>query len=59
MSDEAREARNKYLREWRKANKEATRAHQVAFWEKRAAQAAQKEETRTGKGAGGLNDERR
>lgn len=39
LSEEARLARNKYLREWRKGNKEAVKKHQNNYWEKKAAQA--------------------
>lgn len=36
MNDEAREARNKYMREWRKRNKEKQKEAMARYWEKRA-----------------------
>ena len=40
LSPEAREAKNKYMREymkeWRKKNKERTRQYDAKYWEKKA-----------------------
>lgn len=36
MSNEARELRNKYLREWRKKNKEKVEKHRHDYWERKA-----------------------
>lgn len=36
MSPEAREARNAYLREWRKNNPNKVKAHQANYWERQA-----------------------
>ncbi len=41
MSDEARKARNEYLREWRKANAEKVKKHQQQYWERKAAAESQ------------------
>lgn len=35
ISDEARKARNKYLREWRAKNKEKVRAANLMYWERK------------------------
>ena len=36
MTEAAREAKNKYKREWRKNNPEKVRAANVRYWEKKA-----------------------
>lgn len=36
MSNEARELRNKYLREWRAKNKEKVKKHHYNYWERKA-----------------------
>jgi DNA-binding NarL/FixJ family response regulator len=38
LSKEAREAKNRYLREWRKKNPEKVKASMIRFWEKKAAE---------------------
>ena len=40
MTDAAREAHNKYVREWSAKNRDKVRASQARYWEKRAAEAA-------------------
>lgn len=37
LSDEAREARNRYNREWKKKNPDKIRAAQARYWQKKAA----------------------
>ena len=39
MTDEAREARNAYMREWRKKNKDKVKAARERHWEKKAREA--------------------
>ena len=39
MTDSAREARNAYLREWRKKNKDKVKAAKERYWEKKAREA--------------------
>ena len=39
LSDEAREARNAYLREWRHKNKDKVKAQKDRYWEKKAREA--------------------
>ena len=41
MTDQAREARRQYKREWNRKNKDKVKASQARYWEKRAAAAAQ------------------
>ncbi|MFA9399464.1 MAG: hypothetical protein ACERKV_14535 [Clostridiaceae bacterium] len=36
MNDEAKEIKNKYMREWRTKNKEKVKAAQERYWEKKA-----------------------
>lgn len=36
LSDEAREIRNAYLREWRKKNREKCAEYRRRYWEKKA-----------------------
>jgi len=43
MSAEAKEARNRYLREWRKSNPESVKKHQANYWEKIADKQAAEE----------------
>ena len=38
MTEQAREARRAYKREWAKANREKVRAAQARYWERRAQQ---------------------
>ena len=40
MTDAAREARNAYMREWYRKNKDKARAHTLKYWEKKAMQAS-------------------
>lgn len=37
MTENARKARNEYMREWRKNNKDKVKANNKRYWEKRAA----------------------
>lgn len=39
MTEEAKEARRAYIREWRKKNPDKLKAAQDRYWEKKAAQA--------------------
>lgn len=45
MTNEAREARNAYKREWNKRNREKVRAAQERYWEKKAKEAETAEKT--------------
>lgn len=40
LSEEARVARNKYIREWREHNKDRVRETNRRYWERRAAKMA-------------------
>lgn len=37
MSEESRKARNQYMREWRKKNKEKVKHYNQSYWERKAA----------------------
>lgn len=41
MTEEAKEARRAYKREWAKRNPDKIRAQQARYWEKKAAEAEQ------------------
>lgn len=43
MTEEARKARNEYMKEWRKNNKDKVRANNQRYWEKRASRSKGKE----------------
>ncbi len=43
MNDEARKARNKYMREWREKNKDKLRKNVNDYWERKASK--EKEES--------------
>ncbi len=45
LSQEAREARRAYQREWRKKNRDKVREYEKRYWERKAAEA---EETKKG-----------
>lgn len=45
LSKEAKEARNKYHREWRKNNPDKVKKHKKTYWEKKARELAPKEAT--------------
>jgi len=36
MSEQAREARRRYMAEWRSKNKDKVRCSQIKYWERRA-----------------------
>lgn len=36
MDDKAKETRNKYMREWRKNNKDKVKAQQQRYWERKS-----------------------
>lgn len=40
MTDQAKEARRQYLREWQRANPEKCKAAHERYWERKAKQAA-------------------
>ncbi len=40
ISEKAKKERNKYFREWRKANPDKVRAAQARYWERKAAERA-------------------
>lgn len=40
MTEEAREARRAYQREWNRKNKDKVKANQARYWERKAAAAA-------------------
>ena len=44
LSKEARQARNEYMREWRRKNKDKIKKHQENYWEKKAKESQQEEE---------------
>lgn len=39
MTEEARQARNEYMRAWRRANKEKVKQYNIAHWENKALEA--------------------
>ncbi len=43
LSKEAREARNKYMREWRRKNKDKVKKYQKDYWERQASNKGDKE----------------
>lgn len=43
LSKEAREARNEYMREWRRKNKDKVKKHQETYWERQAEKEAKQE----------------
>ena len=45
ISEEARRARNAYLREWRRKNPDKAKAIKDRYWEKKAREAASQEVT--------------
>lgn len=47
LSPQARECRNRYMREWRKKHPERAREGRVSYWEKRAAAEAAAEDKNT------------
>lgn len=49
MTDEAREARNAYMREWKRKNKDKVKAARERYWEKKAREANGQDEQ--GKGS--------
>lgn len=44
MSKEAKEARNKYFREWQKKNKDKVKRNQERYWERKAKEDLEKEQ---------------
>lgn len=44
MTEEAREVRNAYYREWYKKNKDKVKAQREKYWEKKAAEAKESKE---------------
>ena len=44
MTEQAREAQRAYKREWNRKNRDKVKAAQVRYWERKAAEAAQKQE---------------
>lgn len=48
LSPEAKEARNRYLREWRKNNPDRVKVHQSNYWEKQAEKNDNSQEIREG-----------
>ena len=49
MTEQAKEARRAYKREWNRRNPDKVRAQQARYWEKRAAELAAQAETPEGK----------
>lgn len=49
MTDNAREARNAYMRAWRAKNKEKEKNAREAYWERKAREKAAKNEERAAK----------
>lgn len=47
MTDQAREARRAYKREWNKRNRDKVKAAQARYWDKRAQRMAQADEPKT------------
>lgn len=49
MSERARNARNAYMREWRRKNKDKVKAVRERHWEKKAREANEQDEQGEGK----------
>lgn len=45
MTNEAREARKAYKREWNRKNRDKVKAAQARYWERKAAEAAKNQQT--------------
>ena len=43
LSKEARQARNEYIREWRRKNKDKVKKYQKDYWERQASNKGDKE----------------
>lgn len=43
MSEEARKARNEYMRNWRRANKDKVKQYNKTYWEKKVNEMDQEE----------------
>lgn len=52
MTDAAKEARRQYKRAWNRKNRDKVKAATARYWEKKAKQAAEKEQTEQETGAG-------
>lgn len=48
MTEAAKEARKKYLREWRRSNPDKVRAQKARYWERKAVEAVQAERANEG-----------
>ena len=46
LSDEARELRNAYMREWRKENKERNKQISANYWERKAEELRQEQQSK-------------
>lgn len=48
MNDAASKAKREYMRKWRAENKDRIKAHQQKYWERKAAEQAEKEDGKNG-----------
>jgi hypothetical protein len=46
LSQEAKELRNAYQRQWRKDNKDKVKKNQVAYWERKAQEMKEQQEAK-------------
>lgn len=54
MSEEAREARREYMRDWRGRNPDKVRAYNARYWRKKAAERASERQKVEDSGSGGV-----
>lgn len=52
MTEQAKEARRAYKREWNRKNRDKVKAAQARYWDRKAAAGAAKTDDRTGREAG-------
>lgn len=53
MTDQAREARREYMKQWRANNQERTREYNRRYWAKKAEEAASERKKSEDSGSGG------
>lgn len=56
MSEEAREARREYMRDWRERNPDKVKAYNARYWRKKAAERASERQEAAKSGGGGVSD---
>lgn len=56
MSEEAREARREYMRDWRERNPDKVKAYNARYWRKKAAERASERQKAAKSGGGGVSE---